>query len=126
MKLPITRTAIQIRFSDLDPLGHVSNNAYSEYLEQGRVGWLDAIEGERPSVVVASLTIDFIRELGLRDEIHVETRCVRKGTKSLVLSQEIFRQGECVTRAEVVIVGFDLKTRQSVELLPGREISGDG
>jgi acyl-CoA thioester hydrolase len=123
MNLPTTLTPIQIRFSDLDPLGHVSNNAYSEYLEQGRVGWLDAIAGERPSVVVASLKIDFLRELRLRDEIAVATRCIRKGSKSLVLLQEIFRGAECVTRAEVVIVGFDLKTRQSMVLLDGWEPS---
>lgn len=123
MKLPVVKTEIQIRFSDLDPLGHVSNNAYSEYLEVGRVAWLDAISGERPAVVVASLTIDFIRELGLRDRIHVETRCIKKGNKSLHLSQDIYCAGECVTRAVVVIVGFDRVTRQSVELLPGWEIS---
>ena len=119
MKLPQVDTDIQIRFSDMDPLGHVSNNAYSEYLEVARVDWLNAIEGERPSVVVANLNIDFINELGLDDRIHVKTKCIRKGTKSLTLSQNIYRGEECVARADVVIVGFDRKKRQSVELLPG-------
>ncbi len=123
MHLPVVKTDIQIRFSDMDPLGHVSNNAYSEYLEVARVDWLNAIEGERPSVVVANLNIDFIKELGLSDKIHVMTACIKKGTKSLVLSQNIFIGEQCVAKGTVVIVGFDRKTRQSVELLPAWDVS---
>ena len=122
-QLPSTSTAIQIRFSDMDPLGHVSNNAYSEYIEVARVEWLGAIRDERPSVVVANLNMDFIHELSLKDEIEVRTSCIKKGTKSLTLAQDIYRGEQCVAKASVVVVGFDRSTRQSVELLPGWTIS---
>lgn len=123
MHLPIVKTDIQIRFSDMDPLGHVSNNAYSEYLEVGRVAWLGAIVGERPSIVVANLNIDFIKELHLNDKIYVATSCIKKGNKSLHLSQNIYTEQQCVARATVVVVGFDRESRQSVELLPGWQVS---
>jgi len=42
MKLPIVKTSIQVRYSDLDPLGHVSNNIYSQYLELARIEWANA------------------------------------------------------------------------------------
>ena len=121
--LPVVKTDIQIRFSDMDPLGHVSNNAYSEYIEVARVEWLGAIEGERPSVVVANLSIDFIRELGLKDKIYVMTSCIKKGTKSLTLSQDVFSEETCVAKSTVVVVGFDMNTRQSTDLLPEWEVS---
>lgn len=121
--LPTVKTEIQIRFADLDPLGHVSNNAYSEYFEVGRVHWLNAIQGERPSVVVAKLNIDFIKEVGLNDQLHVITACIKKGNKSLELSQNLYANGSCVTQSTVTIVGFDTHTRQSVELLKNWQTS---
>ncbi len=117
--LPTVKTDIQIRFADLDPLGHVSNNAYSEYFELARVYWLNAIEGERPSVVVANLNIDFIKEVKLKDQLYIITACTKKGNKSLQLTQNLYANGQCVTKSTVTIVGFDIKTRQSVELLDG-------
>ena len=33
MQLPKTRTDIQVRFSDLDFLGHVSNSVYAQYFD---------------------------------------------------------------------------------------------
>ena len=123
MHLPTVKTDVQIRFADLDPLGHVSNNAYSEYFELARVYWLNAIEGKRPSVVVANLNIDFIKEVKLTDQLHIITACVKKGSKSLQLSQNLFANDQCVTKSTVTIVGFDTSTRQSVELLSGWQAS---
>lgn len=123
MHLPTVKTDIQIRFADLDPLGHVSNNAYSEYFEVGRVHWLSEIEGERPSVVVAHLSVDFIKEVNLKDQLHLITACIKKGTKSLELSQNLYANGECVSKSCVTIVGFDTNTRTSLELLKGWQIS---
>lgn len=123
MYLPCVKTDIQIRFADLDPLGHVSNNAYSEYFEVGRVHWLSEIEGERPSVVVANLSVDFIKEITLKDKLYVLTACIKKGNKSLQLSQDLYANGECVSKSRVTIVGFDTVTRKSLELLNGWQIS---
>ncbi len=123
MHLPTVKTDIQIRFADLDPLGHVSNNAYSEYFEVGRVHWLSEIEGERPYVVVAHLSVDFIKEVTLKDQIHVITACIKKGNKSLELSQNLYANGECVSKSRVTIVGFDTNSRKSLELLKGWQVS---
>ena len=123
MHLPRVKTDIQIRFADLDPLGHVSNNAYSEYFELGRVYWLSEIEGEFPSVVVANLVVDFIQEITLKDQLHVITACIKKGNKSLQLSQDLYANGKCVSKSRVTIVGFDTTTRKSLELLKGWQVS---
>lgn len=125
-KLPTVKTPIQIRFADLDVLGHVSNNVYGQYLELGRVMWFREIPGERPSAVVANINIDFLGEIRINDDVYVVTRCIKMGNKSLQLQQDIFANGQHVTRATVVQVGFDADTRQSVPLLPGWEVSAPG
>jgi acyl-CoA thioester hydrolase len=119
MKLPKVKTPIQIRFSDLDILGHVSNSIYNQYFEIGRLAWKDAMGGEDHSYVIATMTIDFLREINLKDTIYVTTSCIKKGVKSATLLQEIYSNEELVTKATFVIVGFDTKTRQSCALLEG-------
>ena len=119
MKLPTVKSPVQIRFSDLDILGHVSNSIYPQYFEIGRLDWFKAIEEESPMTVVASMTIDFLAEINIKDPIHVVTACIQKGNKSLTLSQDIYCNDQVVTKSTVVIVGFDMETRQTVSLFEG-------
>ena len=37
MKLPVTTTIVQVRFSDTDALGHISSGSYIQYMEVGRI-----------------------------------------------------------------------------------------
>jgi len=55
-------TEIDVRYSDLDSLGHVNNAVYATYLELARVRYLqDAFDApaEEPDFVVAHLELDF-------------------------------------------------------------------
>ncbi len=121
--LPTVKTPIQIRFSDLDVLGHVSNHVYGQYLELGRVMWFREIPAEKPPAVVANINIDYLGEIRMDDDVYVITYCSKVGNKSLQLTQEIYANDRCINRATVVQVGFDANTKQSVPLLPGWEPS---
>lgn len=123
MKLPVSTTHIQIRFADLDVIGHVSNHVYGQYLELGRVEWFRKIPGTPVSAVVANMNIDYLYEVRMQDEVYVKTWCTRVGGKSIDLAQEIYANDRCVTRATVVQVGFDRKTKKSAPLLEGWEPS---
>jgi len=123
MKLPVSTTHIQIRFADLDVMGHVSNHVYGQYLELGRVEWFRKVPGTPVSAVVANMNIDYLYEVRMQDEVYVKTWCTKVGGKSIHLAQEIYANERCVTRATVVQVGFDRKTKQSAPLLEGWEPS---
>src|ERR1700731_2988147 len=116
MNLPTVKTGIQLRYSDLDTLGHVSNTVYAIYLEVSRVEWFRAIPGELIPSVVANLNINFLAEIGIDDGVHVTTRCTKVGNKSIQLSQEIYANDRCVTTAVTVLVGFDPASRKTVPL----------
>ena len=122
MKLPVAETRIQIRFSDLDVLGHVSNHIYGQYFELGRVTWFRLIP-DFPTTVVASTSIDFLSEVRLEDEVIVKTFCIHKGNKSLKLQHLLFANGRLCTKSVAVLVGFDRKTRKSMPILEGWEPS---
>jgi acyl-CoA thioester hydrolase len=120
MKLPFVKTDIQVRFSDLDILGHVSNSVYAQYFDMGRIDWYNIIaEKENPErSVVVSIKMDIFDEIKLKDIVHIETWCSEIGNKSFTLTQNIYCNRICVTRASVVSVCVDRDTRQSIPL-PG-------
>ena len=65
------RIEIQRRFSDLDPLGHVNNVAYHEYLQEARMGLisdLEAVVNDDYAMVVVSQEIRHVRSLGYSRE----------------------------------------------------------
>ncbi|MBD2859907.1 acyl-CoA thioesterase [Spongiibacter sp. KMU-158] len=120
-QLPYTRTCIQVRFSDLDPLNHVSNSVYAQYFDMARVDYARRVrqDGEYPWNVVASMKIDYLREICFEDEVVVDTWCSDVGRKSFTLQHRIFANNVCVTTCTVVLVRFDTETRISSPLPEG-------
>jgi len=123
MKLPTVKTEIQLRYSDLDTLGHVSNSIYNQFFEIGRLDWFKSVDAEQPVSVVANTTVDYLKEINIQDKVHIITSCIKKGTKSMTLSQDVYSNEELVTKSTVVMVGFDQETRESCMLLDGWEAS---
>lgn len=106
----------RVRFSDLDPLGHVNNNAIGIYFESGRLAFFDAVrlhEGlDHQRSVVVRLAIDFRAELTWPASLDIGTRLVRLGSSSLTYAQGLFADGRCIATAETVSVLFDLRSRR--------------
>jgi acyl-CoA thioester hydrolase len=123
MNLPTARTDIQIRYADIDTLGHVSNTVYAVYLELGRAQWFMSVPDKLVPSVVANLNINYLGEIKFEDQVHVITRCIKVGNKSIQLAQDIYANDRCVTTAVTTLVGFDPVTRQTVPLLAGWEPS---
>jgi acyl-CoA thioester hydrolase len=123
MNLPTVKTAIQLRYSDIDTMGHVSNTVYGIYLEVGRVEWFHKISDKPIPTVVANLNINYLGEIRIEDKVYVRTRCTKVGNKSIQLAQEVYANDRCVTTAVAVLVGFDPATRKTAPLLAGWEPS---
>lgn len=115
----------QTRFADLDPLGHVNNNAIGVYFETGRLEFFNAaalLDGMRDTAtVVVRFTIDFHRELTHPATLDIGTRLVRVGSSSFTYSQAIFHGDVCISTAETVSVLFDLKARTGKALTDGQK-----
>jgi len=116
MQLPVVKTDIQIRFSDLDVLGHVSNTVYGNYFELARVRWFNEIPGEKPTVVVVNINMSFRAEVRMDYAVYVETRCAKIGNKSIHLQQDLYANDSLAATATVILVGFSRETRKSAPL----------
>ncbi|MCZ7587464.1 MAG: acyl-CoA thioesterase [Gaiella sp.] len=106
---------IEIRWRDVDALGHVNNAVYATYLEDARDEWMTQALGSEESLwdyVLARVAIDFRRELRYEEgEVLVRTSLARIGTSSLTLRAEIVsRAGWVAAETESVIVARDRDT----------------
>ena len=78
-------TPIQIRFNDVDQMGHVNNAVIMEYLDLGKDAFFSG-HGLSPTksdftVMVVHYDVDFKAQIHYHDKIQVETSIERFGTK---------------------------------------------
>ena len=105
---------IDVRFRDIDALGHVNNAVYATYIEQARTRYFrDVLDVDisQSSNVLASLSIDFRRPIELPDEaVTVTVELADLGRSSATMTHEI-RVGDAVAaEAEATIVSLDPDT----------------
>lgn len=110
----------QLRWGDMDLLGHVNNVVYANYLQEARIDMLfvhppkegagELAEG----VVVARQEIDYLKPLVFRPEpVRVESWVSRVGTSSYTLGAEIRDDDAVYVRASTVLVAVDFQTGAS-------------
>jgi acyl-CoA thioester hydrolase len=119
------RIEIQRRFSDLDPLGHVNNVAYLDYLQEARMGLisdLDAVVNDDYAMVVVSQEIRHVKPLGYsRKPVVIEARVTDMARTSYsivyrILDDDGETAAEATTRLAVVDAETGRPTRMSEAL----------
>jgi acyl-CoA thioester hydrolase len=115
---------IEIRWRDLDPLGHVNQAVYHTYVEEIADAWLRRVlglaEGEVWDYVLARSAIDYRSELRLADGAVVGACSVLDiGTSSVTLRCELYAEGGRLSaEVESVIVTWDTTARRSRPVTP--------
>ena len=89
---------IQVRFADLDRLGHVNNATYQQYYDLGRLAYFDMLPASRPDwngrvPVIAHLELDFLAPVTMRNQVAVCTRVVHVGERCVRVEQLLYRPG---------------------------------
>lgn len=118
MQLPVTSSAIQVRFFDTDAIGHISSSAYFQYMETARTDFFMEIAKTDtvPTSVVVNLNIDYIGEVQFGEDISVETWCSKVGNKSMVINNNIYAGERLAAKGRVTVVAFDTETRSACSL----------
>ena len=114
-------TKVSLRFSDQDSLGHINNVAYAAYVEQARVALIDSLLRSRGKdagidYILASVTIDYRREMHFPGAVDVGARLLKIGTKSITSGYGLFKDGSNVATATSVNVFFDPATKKTVPI----------
>ena len=104
---------IEVRFSDLDVMGHVNNAVVVSYLEQARFQWWRSFLGGRKfqeeGFLMARVEVDYRQPVLLGDDVRVELHCARVGNTSFELSYRVTKGlgGDLFAEAKTVQVMLD-------------------
>jgi len=122
------KTKIQIRFKDLDSLGHVNNANYLSYFELARVEYFKAamgvktIDWKTEGVILAKIEMNFKIPMLLNDEISIYTWTSRFGTKSFDMNCSIVKnengQEIEIAMGMTVLVCINYKTMTTIAIPP--------
>lgn len=114
---------LQIRFNDIDILGHLNNTVYFSFYDTGKAYFFEHmlggdIEWRKVETVIANVDCAYVAPIYFGDQIAVYTRCMYISEKSFRLQQVIVekRTGELKSACETVMVSYDPEARQSVPL----------
>ena len=119
------RTPIQIRFKDVDKMGHVNNANHATYFELARMKYFDDVVGTKidwtkQAVILARVEIDYKIPILLEDKITVLSKCSRLGAKSFDISHSIIKteNGKEVELAngKSVVVCFDYEKNETTTI----------
>lgn len=117
---------LQIRFTDIDRLGHLNNAIYTQFMDMGKVDYFEKVNGKpiewgKEVLVVANVNIDFLQQTLYGETLEVLTRCEHIGNKSLTLHQQIVNPATGAVKADArtVMVAVSLHEGRTVEV-PGQ------
>lgn len=88
------RIKAQLRFNDIDILGHLNNTVYFSLYDLGKARYMEDV-GLRlpgpgaPTSVIADIHCTYFKPILYGDDIFIETSCTEIGDKSFVLSQQL-------------------------------------
>jgi acyl-CoA thioester hydrolase len=114
--------AIEVRYGDLDPQGHVNNAKYLTFMEQTRAHYLIHLglwEGQSfmdIGIILAEARVTFLAPIFFIQKIRVGARVARIGTKSLSMEYGVEDiEGETVLASgEAVLVAYDYRVSKTI------------
>ena len=114
---------IQIRFNDIDVLGHVNNAVQVMYFDYGKIKYFEALKNQvidwrGSELVMVNVNIDFMEPIFVPNHIVVKTKVYEIGNKSMKLIQMIkdYETNHIKSVCRSVMCGFDPKTNKSLQI----------
>jgi acyl-CoA thioester hydrolase len=113
------RIPVQLRWRDLDMLGHLNQSVYHELLEEGRAALIWELlrrvgtDGAKGAYVLAHVDLDYHTEVRKdHGEVEIVVRVMQVGTSSFRLRHEVrLPDGTIVASGDTVMVAWDPRTR---------------
>ena len=112
---------IQVRFSDIDVMGHVNNAVYLNYFETARMHYFNQILGKDwnwnvDGIILMRNELDYLKPLLLRDQAIITISVLKIGTKSFELGYDLKVNEVSYTRGKSILVCFNYTEQKSCEI----------
>jgi acyl-CoA thioester hydrolase len=112
------RITIQLRWRDMDMLGHLNQSVYHELLEDARAGFMISLAGNAGAqayhtYVVVRVELDYRHEVRKdHGSVDIVVRPAGVGTSSFTLEHDVLLpDGTLAATGRTVMVGWDAQAR---------------
>lgn len=114
---------VQLRFNDIDMLGHLNNSVYIQLMDLGKANYFHQfikgrLDHDKLAIVVANINCDFHAPAYLEEPLEVLTAVESMSEKSFRLEQRVVNAetGEVKCRAVTTMVNIDVRTGRAVDI----------
>lgn len=114
---------LQLRFNDLDMLGHVNNGVYINLLDLAKATYFAAALGRELTprdlnLAIVNINVNFFAPTYAGENIECHTAVVSISQHSLKMQQRILNidTGEVKCQADTIMAGYDISTATSLEI----------
>ncbi len=109
---------LKTRWKDIDSFGHVNNAVFLTYIEDARIMYFKRwnVTEKKRSLIVASIKIDYLRQIEHPSDLIVGQKISRIGNSSFDIQSAIFLNNDPKPAANSVVscVCFDYQQNKSV------------
>lgn len=117
---------VEVRYSDLDPQGHLNNARYLTFFEQARInywaktGFWDGRSFDDIGIIVANAQVNFLAPVFFGQKLQVGVRIARLGNKSMLMEYSLqdTESGQELANGSTVVVAYDYHQNAAVAI-PG-------
>lgn len=116
-------TNIEVRFRDLDAMGHVNNAVYFTYFEESRKYFSKKVLGVSDisdfKFIMAHIQCDFIKSIRFNDHVILQMWVKDIGTKSFSFDYRLvdfYDEAKVYATGESVQVCYDYEKNRSIEI----------
>lgn len=118
-------TKIQIRFKDIDKLGHVNNANHLTYFETARVEYFNdvfkqKINWKTTSMILARAEVDYKMPVFLEDNLYCFTKIETIGNKSFIILNSLVKKHDndfqLCAEGKFTIVCMNYELRQTTQV----------
>lgn len=118
-------TDLQVRFNDIDMIGHVNNSIYLQYMDLGKTRYFEAVmprgvNWRHINVVIVNINCDFFSPAYIHEPLAVVTRALSISERSFRMEQRVINRstGDVKCLCRTVMAGFDPRTATGAPIDP--------
>jgi acyl-CoA thioester hydrolase len=115
---------IEIRWGDMDAMGHVNNTVYFRYMEQARIGWFEALlpRGEAwkaIGIVIVNASCNFRKPLNYPGTVVVRVFSGPPGGSSVPTFYELHMKDQLYADGAATVVFVDALKQKPLRIPDG-------
>src|SRR5688572_3579 len=119
-KLVHTRR-IEIRWGDMDAMGHVNNTVYFRYMEQARINWFESVVPHAEAwssvaIVIANASCNFHKPINYPGMVEVKVFAGAPGGSSVATFYELLLNEEIHADGAATVVFIDVKEQKPLRI----------